>query len=157
MERTVRQFHKSPGMLDPDRGAAMIAEDFGFEDIARGETLGGNEVYKPDQHHWREAFPDGLCEAENVIVSQCGEILLACSPTRVLRDVPGDCRWPVRLLVRALEKGCPSEFREAAYWPWGGISSRVSRQRRFTCRAGSPRGISLRRLCCHLLPRRCPR
>lgn len=73
MERTVRQFHKSPGMLDPDRGAAMIAEDFGFEDIARGETLGGNEVYKPDQHHWREAFPDGLCEAENVIVSQCGK------------------------------------------------------------------------------------
>ena len=55
-EETVRRFHESWDMRDPERGAAVIAEDCDF-----------------DYHRWREAFPDGLCKVENVIVSQCGE------------------------------------------------------------------------------------
>lgn len=60
-------------MRDPDRGAAVIAENCDFEDVARGEKLPGKDAYKADYHRWREAFPDGLCKVENVIVSQCGE------------------------------------------------------------------------------------
>ena len=60
-------------MRDPDRGAEVISEDCAFEDIARGEKLLGKEAYKSDYNRWREAFPDGLCKVENVIVSQCGE------------------------------------------------------------------------------------
>ena len=40
-ERIVRQFHESWDLRDPDRGAAVIAEDCDFEDIARGEKLPG--------------------------------------------------------------------------------------------------------------------
>ena len=72
-EKIVRQFHESWDLRDPDRGAAVIAEDCDFEDIARGEKLTGKDAYKADYHRWREAFPDGLCKVENVIVSQCGE------------------------------------------------------------------------------------
>jgi len=72
-EKTVRQFHESWDMRDPDRGAAVIDVDCEFEDVARGETLQGKDAYKADYHRWREAFPDGLCKVENVMVSQCGE------------------------------------------------------------------------------------
>lgn len=72
-EIVVRQFHESWDLRDPDRGAEVIAEDCDFEDIARGEKLPGKEAYKADYDRWREAFPDGLCKVENVIVSQCGE------------------------------------------------------------------------------------
>ena len=72
-ERVVRQFHESWDMRDPDRGAEVIAEDCRFEDVARGEALLGPEAYKADYYRWREAFPDGRCRVENVIVAEGGE------------------------------------------------------------------------------------
>ena len=72
-EKIVRQFHESWDMRDPERGAQVIADDCQFEDVARGEKQPGKDAYKADYHRWREAFPDGLCNIENVIVSQCGE------------------------------------------------------------------------------------
>jgi len=72
-EKIARQFHESWDMRDPDRGAAVIPEDCDFEDVARGEKLTGKEAYRADYHRWREAFPDGRCRVENVIVSQSGE------------------------------------------------------------------------------------
>ena len=68
-ERVVRQFHESWDMRDPDRGARVIADDCRFEDVARAELLPGTDAYKADYHRWREAFPDGECKVENVIVS----------------------------------------------------------------------------------------
>ena len=53
---------------DPERGAAVIAEDCHFEDVARGEMLPGPESYKRDYHRWRETFPDGEVKVVNVIV-----------------------------------------------------------------------------------------
>lgn len=69
VEAIVRQFHESWDMRDPDRGAAVIAEDCHFEDIARSELLPGPDAYKADYHRWREAFPDGSLEITNVIVA----------------------------------------------------------------------------------------
>ena len=66
-ERIVRIFHESWDLRDPDRGAAVIAEDCHFEDIARGEHQPGPEAYKRDYYRWREAFPDGECKVVNVI------------------------------------------------------------------------------------------
>ncbi len=67
-ERIVRIFHESWDLRDPERGAAVIAEDCHFEDVARGQFLPGPEGYKRDYHRWREAFPDGECKIINVIV-----------------------------------------------------------------------------------------
>ena len=67
-ERIVRIFHESWDLRDPERGAAVIAEDGHFEDVARGEHQPGPEAYKRDYHRWREAFPDGELEVVNVIV-----------------------------------------------------------------------------------------
>jgi len=72
-EKIVRQFHESWDMRDPERGAEVISDDIDFEDIARSEKLAGKDGYKSDYYRWREAFPDGLCKVENVIVSQSGE------------------------------------------------------------------------------------
>ncbi len=66
-ERVVRIFHESWAMRDPDRGAAVIAEDCHFEDVARGEVLRGPEAYKRDYERWRAAFPDGDLKIVNVI------------------------------------------------------------------------------------------
>ncbi len=68
VETIVRKFHESWDLRDPDRGAAVIAENCHFEDVARGELLPGPEGYKRDYYRWREAFPDGECKVENVIV-----------------------------------------------------------------------------------------
>jgi len=94
-EKTVRQFHESWDMRGPDRGAEVIADDCSFEDIARGEKLPGKEVYKEDYSRWREAFPDGLCKVENVMVSQCREwakveFRNTCKHTGTLRSSLGD-------------------------------------------------------------------
>jgi steroid delta-isomerase-like uncharacterized protein len=67
-ERIVRIFHESWGMRDPDRGAAVIAGDCQFEDVAREESQPGPEAYKHDYYRWRKAFPDGECKVVNVIV-----------------------------------------------------------------------------------------
>ena len=67
-ERIVRMFHESWDRRDPEGGAAVIAEDCRFEDVARGELLPGREGYKRDYHRWREAFPDGEVKVVNVIV-----------------------------------------------------------------------------------------
>ena len=67
-ERVVRIFHESWDRRDPERGAAVIAEDCRFEDIARAELLSGREGYLRDYHRWREAFPDGEVKIVNVIV-----------------------------------------------------------------------------------------
>ena len=72
-ERVVRQFHESWDLREPDRGAEVIADDCDFEDIARGEKLPGKAAYKADYQRWREAFPDGTCKVENVIVSDGGD------------------------------------------------------------------------------------
>jgi len=67
-ERIVRIFHESWDRRDPERGAMVIAEDYHFEDVARGEHQPGREGYKRDYHRWREAFPDGEVKIVNVIV-----------------------------------------------------------------------------------------
>lgn len=67
-ERIVRIFHESWELRDPERGAAVIAEDCHFEDVARGEVLSGPEGYVRDYHRWRSAFPDGTLEITSVIV-----------------------------------------------------------------------------------------
>ena len=66
-ERIVRIFHESWDLRDPGRGAAVIAADCRFEDIARNELQPGPEAYKRDYERWREAFPDGECKVVNVI------------------------------------------------------------------------------------------
>lgn len=67
-ERIVRIFHESWDLRDPERGAAVIAPDCHFEDVARGELLSGPGGYRRDYARWREAFPDGECKVLNVIV-----------------------------------------------------------------------------------------
>jgi len=67
-ERIVRIFHESWDLRDPERGAAVIAEDCRFQDMARGELQIGPEGYKHDYYRWREAFPDGEVKVVNVIV-----------------------------------------------------------------------------------------
>ena len=94
-ERVVRQFHESWDMRDPDRGAEVIADDCDFEDIARGEKLPGKEAYKEDYYRWREAFSDGTCKVENVIVSDSGDWAIVefrntGTHTGVLRTSHGD-------------------------------------------------------------------
>jgi steroid delta-isomerase-like uncharacterized protein len=69
VERTVRIFHESWDLRDPDRGASVVSEDCHFEDVARGESLSGPEDYRRDYHRWRAAFPDGVVKITNVIVN----------------------------------------------------------------------------------------
>lgn len=67
IEKTVRIFHESWDMRDPERGVAVIAPDCRFEDVARGEAQIGPDGYRRDYHRWRTAFPDGTCKVVNVI------------------------------------------------------------------------------------------
>jgi ketosteroid isomerase-like protein len=72
IEKTVRQFHESWDLRDPDRGAAVIAPDCQFEDVARGESQIGPDGYRADYHCWRAAFPDGEVKVVNVITGSDG-------------------------------------------------------------------------------------
>lgn len=72
IERTVRKFHESWDLRDPDRGAALIAPDCRFEDVARGEAQIGPDGYRMDHHRWRAAFPDGEVKGVNGITSDDG-------------------------------------------------------------------------------------
>lgn len=67
VERTVRQFHESWDLRDPDRGATVIAPDCRFEDVARGEAQIGPDAYRADYERWRAAFPDGEVTITRVI------------------------------------------------------------------------------------------
>lgn len=72
LERTVRQFHESWDMRDPERGVAVIAPDCRFEDVARGEAKIGPDGYRADYHRWRAAFPDGEVKVVTVITGGDG-------------------------------------------------------------------------------------
>jgi predicted ester cyclase len=54
-------------MRDPERGAAGIADDRQFEDVARGESQIGPEGYGLDHKRWRRAFPDGEVKITDVV------------------------------------------------------------------------------------------
>ncbi|MEL6765643.1 MAG: ester cyclase [Pseudomonadota bacterium] len=92
-ERLVRQFHESWDLRDPERGAAVIAEDCQFEDIARGEPQVGPDGYRADYHRWREAFPDGEVKITRVIVEgdwAVVEFINRGTQTGTLRSSLGD-------------------------------------------------------------------
>jgi predicted ester cyclase len=60
-------FHQAWAECNPDRGAAVIAEDCEFIDVPRGEIQRGPRGYRHDYERWRAAFPDGTVEITNVI------------------------------------------------------------------------------------------
>ncbi len=62
-----RIFHEAWAERNPDKGAAVIADDCEFVDIPRGEIQRGPEGYRHDYERWRSAFPDGTVEITNVI------------------------------------------------------------------------------------------
>ncbi len=62
-----RTFHEAWAEGNPDRGAAVIADDCEFVDVPRGEIQRGPEGYRRDYERWRTAFPDGTVEITNVI------------------------------------------------------------------------------------------
>ena len=72
IERTVRQFHESWDLRDPERGVAVIAPDCRFEDVARNEAQIGPDGYRHDYHRWRAAFPDGEVKVTRVITGSDG-------------------------------------------------------------------------------------
>jgi len=61
-----RKFHEAWTERDPEGGAALLAEDCEFYDMARGDLL-GPAGYKRDYERWLAAFPDGECEITHVI------------------------------------------------------------------------------------------
>jgi len=67
-ERIVRMFHESWDRRDPEGGAAVIAPDCHFEDIARNEVQTGPQAYIDDYQRWRDTFPDGEVKITNIIV-----------------------------------------------------------------------------------------
>ena len=62
-----RTFHQSWDDRDPDRGAAVIADDCEFYDVPRAELQLGPQGYKHDYERWRTAFPDGMVKITNII------------------------------------------------------------------------------------------
>ena len=103
LERTVRQFHESWDMRDPERGVAVIAPDCRFEDVARGEAQIGPDGYRADYHRWCAAFPDGEVKVVNVITQGHGpdgwavvEFLKGGTQTGTLRSSLGDFPHTVR-------------------------------------------------------------
>ncbi len=72
IEKTVRQFHESWDLRDPERGVAVIAEDCRFEDVARSEAQTGPDGYRMDYHRWRAAFPDGEVKVVKAITGADG-------------------------------------------------------------------------------------
>ena len=92
-ERICRIWHELWDMRDPDRGAAIIADDCRFEDVALGEAQTGPEAYKRDYERWRTAFPDGTLEIVIVIVD--GEWALWSSSTGATKPVRWNRVWDV--------------------------------------------------------------
>ena len=60
-------FHEAWAERNPDRGAAVIADDCKFVDVPRGEIQHGPDGYRHDYERWRTAFPDGTVKITNVI------------------------------------------------------------------------------------------
>lgn len=77
IEKTVRQFHVSRDLRDPERGVAVIAEDCRFEDIARSEAQTGPDDYPMEYNRRRTAFPDGEVKVVNVITGADGWAVVA--------------------------------------------------------------------------------
>ena len=55
-----RTFHEAWAERNPDRGAAVIADDCKFVDVPRGEIQHGPDGYRHDYERWRAAFPDHI-------------------------------------------------------------------------------------------------
>lgn len=72
IEKTVRQFHNSWYLCDPERGVAVNAEECRFEDVARSEVQTGPDGYRMDYHRWSAGFPDGEVKVVNVITGADG-------------------------------------------------------------------------------------
>ena len=62
-----RTFHEAWDEHNPDKGAAVIADDCIFVDVPRAEIQHGPEGYRNDYERWRTAFPDGTVKITNVI------------------------------------------------------------------------------------------
>ena len=60
-------FHQAWAERNPDKGAAVIANDCEFVDVPRGEIQRGPQGYRHDYERWRTAFPDGTVEITKVI------------------------------------------------------------------------------------------
>lgn len=93
IEKSVRQFHEAWDLRDPDRGAAIIAPNCRFKDVARDEAQIGPDDYRMDYQRWRAAFPDGEVKVVNVLTG--GE-------TRAYRpgdsyDIPGGVEHGARI------------------------------------------------------------
>ncbi len=65
--KVAHTFHKAWAERDPEKGAAVIADDCEFIDIPRSEIQLGPDGYKHDYERWRTAFPDGTVEITNTI------------------------------------------------------------------------------------------
>lgn len=66
---TARIFYEAWNDPDPERGAAVIADDHQFVDVPRSQRLIGPHGYRRDYYRWRTAFPDGRVEIVNVIAA----------------------------------------------------------------------------------------
>lgn len=62
-----RTFHEAWAESDPNKGAAVIADDCIFFDVPRNEIQKGPEGYRKDYERWRAAFPDGTVEITKII------------------------------------------------------------------------------------------
>ena len=62
-----KTFHEAWAESDPDKGAAVIADDCIYVDVPRNEIQKGPDGYRKDYERWRAAFPDGTVEITRVI------------------------------------------------------------------------------------------
>ena len=65
-----KTFHEAWAERDPDKGAAVIADDCIYIDVPRNEIQKGPEGYRKDYERWRAAFPDGKVEITKVIADE---------------------------------------------------------------------------------------
>lgn len=65
--KVARTFHEAWDERNPEKGAAVIADDCVFVDVPRGERQIGPDGYRKDYERWRTAFPDGRVEITNVV------------------------------------------------------------------------------------------
>ena len=61
-----KTFHEAWAECDPDKGAAVIADDCIYVDVPRNEIQKGPDGYRKDYERWRAAFPDGTVEITKV-------------------------------------------------------------------------------------------